>query len=126
MIKRLLQFNLLVSAFIAISFTIFPDQTLSLYGITGGESLILITRYFGTTHLSFAILIGLALRSKDAQLFRFLVLSFFAGDLVGTVVLLIGQLGGFMNAAGWGLVGLSCFFALGYGFAALKKSPDSR
>ena len=123
--RRLLQFNLLVSLIIALTFILVPGPTLSLYGITGGESLLLIGRYFGTTHLSFAVLIWLALRAGEPHFLRFLVVSFFAGDLVGTMVLLIGQLNGVMNSRGWAFVGLSFIFMLGYGYGAIKKLPAS-
>jgi hypothetical protein len=123
-IKRVLQFNLLVSIILAATFILAPGLTLSFYGISGGEPLSLIARYFGTTHLSFALLIWLALRSNDARMLRFLVVSFFAGDLAGSVVLLIAQLGGVMNSMGWSMVGLSLVFAVGYGYGALKNLPE--
>ncbi|MEN8240643.1 MAG: hypothetical protein ABFS17_01885 [Chloroflexota bacterium] len=124
LIKRLLQFNFLVSVIIAGTFILAPEITLALYGMSGGESLYAITQYFGTTHLSFAILIWLAFRSKEPQFLRFLVVSFFVGDVAGTVVLLIAQLGGVMNQTGWGLVGLSFLFAVGYGYGTLKRLPE--
>lgn len=124
LIKRLLQFNLFVSVIMAAAFILAPEQLLSVYGISGGMSLLLITRYFGTTHLSFALLLWLGLRSNDARFLRFLVASFFAGDLAGSVILLIAQLDGRMNEMGWALVGLSFLFAVGYGYGAVKKMPE--
>ena len=122
-VKRLLQFNMIVSAIIAAAFILVPELTLSLYGMSGGEFLFAITQYFGTTHLTFAILLWLALRVEEPRFLRYLVVSFFAGDLLGTVVLLIAQLRGVMNGTGWGLVGLSLLFALGYGYGTLKNLP---
>jgi hypothetical protein len=124
-VKRLLQFNLFVSAVIAITFILAPETTLSLYGIGGGEALHTITQYFGTTHLAFALLIWLAFRANDPRFLRLLVVSFFAGDLAGTAVLLIAQLRGVMNSTGWAMVGISLLFALGYGYGTLKKLPES-
>jgi hypothetical protein len=37
--------------------------------------------------------------------------------------LLINQLRGAMNATGWGLVGLSALFALGYGYCVVRRLP---
>lgn len=122
-VKRLLQFNLVVSAVLAAAFIFAPAASLSIYGIHGSEPLHMVGRYFGTTHLSFAILLVLALRANDPGFLRMLVTAFFAGDLVGSVVLLIAQLGGVMNANGWAMVALSLLFALGYGFGALRKLP---
>ena len=123
-VKRLLQLNLFVSIAIALSFIFAPKLTLALYGFTGGNSLYAIAQYFGSTHVAFAVLLWLILRKNEPQMLRMIVLSFFAGDLAGSVVLLIAQLRGLMNASGWILVGLSFLFAAGYGYGALKKLPE--
>ena len=120
-IKRLLQINLLVSIIIAITFILAPGPTLAIYGISGSEALHVITRYFGTTHVAFAVLLWLALRADDSRFLLFFVTSFFAGDLTGTIVLLIAQLRGTMNNMGWAMVGLSLLFAVGYGYGVLKN-----
>ena len=123
-IKRLLQLNLFISIVIAVSFIFAPKLTLSLYGFTGGSSLDTIAQYFGSTHVAFAILLWLALRKDEPQMLRTIVAAFFAGDLTGSVVLLIAQMRGFMSASGWGLVGLSFLFAVGYGYGTFKKLPE--
>lgn len=122
-IKRLLQFNLFVSIIIAVTFIVAPGPTLALYGLAGDSALHTVTRYFGTTHITFALLIALALRLDDARILRVIVVSFFAGDLVGSAVLLFAQLQGVMNAMGWALVALSLAFMLGYGYGWLRGLP---
>jgi hypothetical protein len=124
-VKRLLQLNLLVSIIIAIAFILAPKLTLGLYGIAGDDILYAIAQYFGTTHVAFALLVWLALRANEPQLLRFIVLSFFAGDLTGSLVLFIAQVRGLMNTSGWALVGLTLLFAFGYGYGALKRLPES-
>lgn len=124
-VKRLLQLNLLVSIIIAAAFILVPELTLSLYGIRGSEVLYIIAQYFGTTHVAFAALLWLALRTNELTLLRFIVISFFAGDLAGSVVLVLAQLRGLMNASGWALVGLTLIFAFGYGYGTLKRLPES-
>ena len=124
-VKRLLQLNLFVSIVIAIAFLLAPRLTLALYGMAGDDNLYAIAQYFGTTHVAFAILLWLALRTNESQLLRFIVVSFFAGDLAGSLVLFIAQMRGLMNASGWALVGLSLLFAFGYGYGALNKLPES-
>ena len=124
-LRRLLQLNLLVSAIIAVTFILAPGPTLSLYGIIGDRSLYVIAQYFGTTHVAFSVLLWLTLRANDARFLRVIVISFFAGDLVGSAVLLVAQLRGAMNPTGWALVGLTFLFAAGYGYGVLKKLPAS-
>lgn len=124
-VKRLLQLNLLVSITIAIAFIFAPKLTLSLYGISGSEVLYTIAQYFGTTHVAFAVLLWFALRISEPKLLRFIVVSFFAGDLAGSVVLALAQLRGLMNASGWALVGLTLVFAIGYGYGVFRKLPEN-
>jgi hypothetical protein len=113
-----------VSAIIAITFILIPKPTLALYGISGDYILYVIAQYFGTAHIAFVMLLWFALREKEPRFQRFIVVSFFAGDLAGTVVLLIAQLRGLMNTSGWALVGLCLFFAAGYGYGTLNKLPE--
>jgi len=124
-VKRLLRINLLMSAIIAIAFIFAPKPSLALYGISGDNNLNAIAQYFGTTHIAFAVLLWFSLRANEPRLLRFIVVSFFAGDLTGSVVLLFAQLQGLMNTAGWALIGLSMVFAFGYGYGALKNLPES-
>jgi len=123
LIKRLLQLNLIVSALIAITFIFLPQTTLALYGLSGGSSLQVIAQYFGTTHLAFAVLLWFALRLDEPRFLRMIVISFFAGDLAGTILLFVAQLGGLMGPSGWVLIGMSALFAIGYGYALIRKHP---
>lgn len=124
-VKRLLQFNLIVSCIIALAFIILPGPALALYGLGNEAATITLAQYFGSTHVAFALLVWVALRSGQQQIARAVVLSFFAGDLVGTAILLVAQLRGTMNPMGWGFVTLSAFFALAYGYCVLKGLPRS-
>ena len=123
--KRLLQFNLFVSVFTAITFIFLPAPTLSLYGFTGDPPHYIISRYFGATHIAFATLLWLALRANEPRFLRMIVLAFFVGDSCGTLVLLIAQLNNAMSTIGWALVALSFLFAAGYGYCAWKRLPEA-
>lgn len=125
LVKRLLQLNVLVSAMIALTFIALPEQSVSLYGSTTADALHTVAQYFGATHVAFAVLLWLALRANDSRFLRAIVTSFFAGDLTGTVVLLLAQLRGSMGPLGWGLVALSLLFAAGYGYGVWKGLPAS-
>ena len=124
-IKRLLQFNLIVSSFIALTYILLPGPTLAFYGLGNESATTALAQYFGSTHVAFAVLVWLVLRSSEPRLLRPIVVSFFAGDAVGTAILLAAQLRGAMNVMGWGLVGLSALFALGYGYCVVRRLPPS-
>ena len=78
-VKRLLQFNLLVSAIIAIAFIFAPKPSLALYGIIGDYTLYTIAQYFGSTHIAFAILLLFALRTNEPRLLRIIVVVSLTG-----------------------------------------------
>ena len=56
---------------------------------------------------------------------RMVVISFFAGDTAGTIVLLIAQLQGQMRLIGWLLVALSFLLAFGYGYGVFSQPSKS-
>ena len=120
--KRLLQFNLLISTLTAIAFIFAPGPILSLLGIRGDGPFFVIPRYFGATHIAFGTLLWLALRADDPRFLRFIVISFFAGDLTGTAALLFAQLRGAMGPMGWAFVFLSFLFAVGYGYCTILEN----
>lgn len=119
--RRLLQVNLVTSIVIAILFIAFPERAAALMGLATGPATRVIVQYFGATHVAFAVLIWLALRSREQYLLHMLVISFFAGDTIGTAVLLIAQLQGLLGASGWWLVVGSLFFALSYGYLTISR-----
>jgi hypothetical protein len=71
------------------------------------------------------VLVWLALTSNDPRLTRAVIVSFFSGDLAGSILLLIIQLRGTMYPMGWGLVGLTSLFALGYGYCVARRIPSA-
>ncbi len=123
--KRLLQLNLIVSSLIAFTFILLPGPTLALYGISNDSSTRFIAEYFGTTHVAFAVLVWFALSRPASELPKAVVHSFFAGEVAGTLVLLLAQLRGIMNTLGWGFVGLSLLFTVGWGYCIVKGVPKS-
>jgi hypothetical protein len=121
LLRRILQFNLVVSALIAVAFVLFAGPTLALYGIANEPATRALAQYFGTTHLAFAVLVWFALRSAERSFIWAVVVSFFVGEVAGTAVLLFVQLRGVTNAMGWGLVVLSGLFAIAYGYCVATR-----
>jgi hypothetical protein len=121
LLRRILQFNLVVSALIAVMFVLVAGPTLALYGIANEPATRALAQYFGTTHIAFAVLVWFALRSAERSFIRAVVVSFFAGEVAGTAVLLLVQLRGVTNAMGWGLVALSGLFAIAYGYCVATR-----
>jgi hypothetical protein len=124
LLRRILQFNLVVSALIAVGFVLFASPTLALYGIPSEPATRALAQYFGTAHFAFAVLVWFALRSAERSFTWAVVVSFFAGDVAGTAVLLLVQLRGVTNAMGWGLVGVSGLFAIAYGYCVATRRTE--
>lgn len=119
--RRLLQANLAVSAAITILFIAAPERAAVLTGLAAGPAAPVLVQYFGATHVAFAVLIGCVLRSRERILERAVVVSFFAGDTAGTLVLLSAQLRGSLGTTGWVFVAGSLAFAVSYGWLTFAR-----
>ena len=122
-IIRLLQLNFILCTVYAIAYLIFPVSSLSFYEVTGNVGLVTFAQYFGSWNLCFSILLFMALKSKNIEVLRMIVISFFLTDLIGTLILLYGQIQGNFNSMGWTSVFISTLFATGYGYGFFKKLP---
>jgi hypothetical protein len=77
-------------------------------------------RLFGSALISFPILLWFARKSGKAEFKKGVVYSLFAYYLVSTVLLVIAQLAGQMNAMGWGVIGLHVVFLVWFGYFVVK------
>jgi hypothetical protein len=93
-----------------------PGLRMALYGVTLDAPAAMMARLVG------ALLIGLGVLCLSTRSMAVLgdkkgvLLSLFVADTLGSVVFLVGQLGGFMNALGWVDVAIWLLLALGLGY----------
>jgi hypothetical protein len=111
---------LIVEAIFGIGFLFVPDLVMGPLGVTLDEASITLARMFGSLLIGIPVLIFLARRSSITEFRRGAMYFAFTYLLASTVVLLITQINGLMNAMGWGIVILHLVFMLWFGYYLLK------
>ena len=105
----------IVEGIFAIGFIFVPDLVLAPNGVTLDATSRSFVRLFGSALLTFPVLLSYARASADLALKRVAVRTLFVYYLVSTVLIVIAQLGGLMNASGWAIVGLHVAFTIWFG-----------
>jgi len=98
-----------------------PKELMALYDVALEQGGIYMTRLFGAAFILLGIMLLFARKDTDSQALRTFILAVFIGDAIGFVVVLQGQLSGFINALGWVTVALYLLLAIGFGYFSLKK-----
>ncbi len=116
-----------ISAIIALLFgladILAPAPLFELYGITLSPAGLFIAQLFGVALISFAVLNWQARDIQDTQALRAIVLVNLVHDVVGFVIVLLGQLNSAIgvNALGWSTVALYGLLALAFGYFQLMR-----
>lgn len=112
--------SLVVEAIFGIGFVLAPGVLLGPMGITLNDVATTFARLFGSALLSFPVLLWFARKSDKPEFKKGVVNSLFVYYLVSTVLFLITQLSGQMNAMGWSVVGLHVILLLWFGYFLIK------
>ena len=115
-----------IAAVFGSCFVVVPSQLMSFYGPEVTPQLVYVGRLFGAALLTFAVLTWTARNAPDSEARRAILLAMFAGEGVGFIVALIGQLGGVVNALGWTTVAIYLLLAIGFGYFCFvqPKAPE--
>jgi len=108
-----------VVAFVfALGFIFMPAQLTSYYNVTLNEGGIFIGQLFGAALLGFGVLNWFGRHFSDDQAQQGLVNANLAGDAVGFLFALLGQLSGAagVNALGWSTVAFYLILAAGFAY----------
>jgi hypothetical protein len=106
---------MIVEGLFAVGFIAVPDLVLAPNGVTLDATSRSFVRLFGSALLTFPVLLSYARASADLALKRVAVRALFVYFLVSTVLIVISQLSGLMNASGWIIVGLHVAFTIWFG-----------
>jgi hypothetical protein len=121
----LLAIAAVVAAVFGVAFVVATGPLLSLYGITLDKGGTLIAQLFGAALIGFGVLNWFARNVADREAQRTIVLANLSGDVVGFVMILIGQLQGVTNALGWSTVAIYLLLALGFAYFQFMKPGAS-
>ena len=115
---------LIVEAIFGIGFLFVPGLMMGPMGVTLDETSTTFARLFGSLIISMPVLLFFARKSASSEFKRGVVYCIFIYLLVSTIILLITQLKGLMNAMGWSIVILHLVFMLWFGYYLIK--PEKR
>jgi hypothetical protein len=104
-----------------IGFIFAPDLLLGPMGVTLDESAATFARLFGSAIVSFPFMLYFARKSANVEFKKSAVRSMFVYYVVSTILLLMTQLKGQMNAMGWSVVGLHIIFTFWFGRFLFKS-----
>ena len=110
---------LIIAAVLALGYAVglilMPAFMNSTYGFGGSASEILLSRFFGVELLVLGLITWLAKDLSSASV-RPIITGSLIGNAVGTIVALMGTLGGVMNSAGWSAVAIYLFLTVGFAY----------
>lgn len=114
---------LIIEAIFGIGFLLVPAGMLGPFGVTLNDIATTFARLFGSALIGFTILLWFALKTDTPEFKNGAIYSMLTYYLVSTVLLVINQLAGLMNALGWSVVGIHLVFIVWFGyFIVTKKS----
>jgi hypothetical protein len=106
----------IIGAAFGVAFVVASGPLLSVYGITLDKAGTLVAQLFGALLIGLAVLNCFARNVTDPEARQAVVYGNLVGDVLGFVVILIGQLGGIANAVGWSSVAIYLLLALGFAY----------
>jgi hypothetical protein len=117
-LNNLLVVAAVIGAVFGVAFVVASGPLLAIYGITLDKAGTLVAQLFGALLIGLAVLNWFARSVTDPDARQAVVLGNLTGDVVGFVVILIGQLAGIANTLGW--VNVAIYLVLGLGFAYVQ------
>ncbi|HEY6042235.1 MAG TPA: hypothetical protein VIX58_08900 [Anaerolineae bacterium] len=99
-----------------------PGILLALFGVPNlNESGVWMTRLYGSAFIGLGLLLWFIRNTSDSTVLRGVALAVSIGDGIGFLVVLLGQVGGVMNALGWSVVALYLLLTVGFGYFLVAK-----
>jgi hypothetical protein len=115
-LRTLLVVAAVIGVVYGICFVVVSGPLLSLFGITLDKAGTLVAQLFGVALISLAVINWFARDVTDPAARQAVVFGNLAGDAIGFVVILLGQLAGIANALGWSSVAIYLLLALGFAY----------
>lgn len=112
---------LIVEAIFGIGFLFVPGLLMDPMGLTLDETSTTFARMLGSLIISIPVLLFFARKSASSEFKRGVVYCIFTYLLASTIILLIAQIKGLMNAMGWSVIILHLVFLLWFGYYLIKQ-----
>jgi hypothetical protein len=121
-LNNLLVVAAVIGAVFGVAFVVASGPLLAIYGITLDKAGTLVAQLFGALLIGLAVLNWFARNVIDPDARQAVVLGNLVGDVVGFVVILLGQLAGIANGLGWSNVAIYLVLALGFAYVQLMQA----
>ena len=113
-LSNLLVVSAAIAAFFGIGLVVVTGPLLAIYGMTLDRTGTVLAQLFGSLLIAFAVLNWFARNVTDPEARRAVVLGNLAGNAIGFVVILLGQLAGIANQLGWSNVAIYALLTLAW------------
>ena len=113
--------SMVVETLFGIGFIFAPSLLLGPMGVTLNETATTFARLFGSAIISFPFLLYFARKSSNLEFKKSVIYCMFVYYILSTILLLVTQIKGQMNAMGWSVVGLHIILTLWFGRFLFKK-----
>ena len=110
----------IISLGFGIGFAVLPAPVMSLFGFALDANGAWMARFLGACLIGIGLICWLE-RPTEPDRLRNITLALFAGDTIGFVIALLGQLSGALNVLGWLIVAIWLFLAAGLGYYRLLR-----
>ena len=124
-LSSLLVIAAIIGAAFGVAFVVASGPLLSVYGITLDKAGTLVAQLFGALLIGMAVLNWFARNVTDPEARQAVVYGNLVGDVIGFVVILVGQLAGIANAVGWSSVAIYLLLALGFAYVQFMQSRSA-
>ena len=123
-LSNLLAVAAVIGAVFGVGFVVASGPVLAIYGITLDKAGTLVAQLFGALLIGLATLNWFARNVTEREARQAVVLGNLVGDVVGFIVILIGQLSGIANTVGWSNVAIYLLLALGFAYVQFMQPRD--
>ena len=108
--------NFVTSLIFGLGFLLIPSTMLGSYQVSVSEELVFMTRMFGISLLSVAVIMWYVRRSDNQAFINAAARSSFLYWILSPIFFVFAQLAGMFNYMGWVTIGFHVFFALWYAY----------
>jgi hypothetical protein len=115
---------MIFEAIFGIGFIFIPGLLMGPMGVTLDETSTTFARMFGTAIVSIPVLLFFARKSANTEFKRGAVYLLFTYMFASTIILLITQIKGLMNATGWSIVVLHLVFLIWSGYYLVNPGKN--
>ncbi len=120
-LSNLLVVSAVIATIFGVGLVVATGPLLSIYGITLDKPGTVVGQLFGAVLIGFAVLNWFARDVTDPAGRNAVVLGNLAGDAVGFVVILLGQLAGVGNTLGWSNVAIYLLLTLAFAYVRFMQ-----